>query len=114
MFKQLANAAQLMKQAQAMQGRLQELKEGLERLQVTGQAGDGLVEVDASGDQRVLAVRIQESARTAGGQLLEKLVLVAANDALEKARLAAAESMQSAAGGFPGMGDMLSQLGSES
>lgn len=112
MFKQLSNVAQMMKHAQAMQGRLQEVKDDLARIQVIGSAGGGLVEVEATGDQRILAVRLSESARTGDPRQLEELVGLAVNDALDRARLVAAESMQSLAGGLPGMGDILSQFGS--
>jgi len=114
MFKQLANVAQMMKQAQAMQGRLQELKDGLERLRVTGSSGNGLVEVEASGDQKIVAVRISDSVRNGDPTRLEQSVVDAVNDALDRAKHAAAESMHAMAGGLPGMGDMLSQLGSNS
>ncbi len=112
MFKQIAGVAQLMKQAQAMQGRLQEFKEGLERIRVTGTAGEGLVEVDASGDQRILAVRIDSAVVAGDARRLENLIVTATNDALDRAKQAAAESMQSTAGRIPGLGDMFSQFGS--
>jgi nucleoid-associated protein EbfC len=112
MFKQIANLAQIMKQAQAMQGRVQELKARLEAIRVTGSSGGGLVEVDASGDQRILAVRIQSDALPRGVTGLEELVVTATNDALDRAKHAAAEVMQSATGDLGGLGDMFPQLGS--
>jgi DNA-binding YbaB/EbfC family protein len=111
MFKQIANIAQLMKQAQAMQGRFQELKAQLEEVRVTGSAG-GLVEVDASGDQRIVAVRIQDEALSRGTAALEELIVRATNEALDRAKQAAAEAMQSATGDLGPLGDMFPQLGS--
>ena len=111
MFKQLANIAQLMKQAQAMQGRLQELKQSLEQIRVTGSAGNGQVEVDAAGDQRILDVRIESSAFSGDARQLEQLIVQATNDALDRAKQAAAEAMQSATGGMEGMQDLLSGFG---
>ena len=112
MFKQIANIAQLMKQAQAMQGRFQELKARLEDVRVTGSAGGGLVEVDAAGDQRIVAVRIQSDAIARGTASLEDLIVSATNDALDRAKQAAAEVMQSATGDLGSLGDMFPQLGS--
>jgi DNA-binding YbaB/EbfC family protein len=113
MFKQIANIAQLMKQAQAMQGRFQELKARLEEVRVTGSAGGGLVEVDAAGDQRIVAVRIRDEAIAQGASSLEDLIAAATNEALDRAKQAAAEVMQSATGDFGPLGDMFPQLGSK-
>ena len=112
MFKQIANIAQMMKQAQAMQGRFQDLKARLEEVRVTGSAGGGAVEVDASGDQRIVAVRIQNDALAQGAGTLEDMIVSATNDALARAKHAAAEAMQSVAGDLDGLGDLLPQLGS--
>jgi DNA-binding YbaB/EbfC family protein len=113
MFKEIANIAQLMKQAQAMQGRFQELKARLEEFRVTGSAGGGLVEVDAAGDQRIIAVRIQDEAIARGAASLEDLIATATNEALDRAKQAAAEVMQSATGDLGPLGDMFPQLGSK-
>lgn len=112
MFKQIANIAQVMRQAQAMQGRLQELKDRLSTIQVTGTAGNGAVAVDVSGDQRILAVRIDDQAAQLDLRTLEAFLAAATNDALDRAKLAAAETMQSATGEMPGMSELMSQLGS--
>ncbi|WP_145031108.1 YbaB/EbfC family nucleoid-associated protein [Caulifigura coniformis] len=112
MFKQIANVAQLMKQAQAMQGRVHEIKAQLENLRVTGTSTDGMVEVDAAGDQRIVAVRIRPEALIAGAAALEQQVAFATNEALDRAKLAAAELMQSATGDLSGLGDLFPQLGS--
>jgi DNA-binding YbaB/EbfC family protein len=111
MFKQIANIAQLMKQAQSMQGRLQDLKAQLEQVRVTGSADGGAVEVEASGDQRIVAVRIQDDALARGAGHLETLLVAATNDALDRAKLAAAELMQSATGDLGGLGDIFPQAG---
>jgi nucleoid-associated protein EbfC len=112
MFKQIANIAQLMTQAQAMQGRFQELKAQLEEVRATGSAGGGLVEVDAAGDQRIVAVRIQNEALASGTASLEELIVRATNEALDRAKQSASEVMQSATGDLGPLGDMFPQLGS--
>jgi nucleoid-associated protein EbfC len=108
MFKQLANVAQMMKQAQALQGQLQGLKQRLETVRVVGLTAG--VEVEVTGDQRVVAVRIGEPALNGDRSRLEQSILEATNQALEKSRVAAAEAMQAASGEGGGFGDLLSQF----
>jgi len=114
MFKGLGNIASMLKQAQEMQQRLQELQEGLGKLRVEGTAGGGLVTVEATGQQRIVAVRVDPSLLHAEDQeMLEELVAAATNQALDKARQAAADEMTKLTGGLevPGMQEALSKLG---
>lgn len=114
MFKGLSNIAGLMKQAREIQGRAAEMKERLAQTRVEGTAGGGMVVVEASGDQRLTACRIEPSLIASGDrEMLEDLFLSAANQALDKSREAAAAEMQNLAGGFdiPGLGDALQNLG---
>lgn len=104
----------MLKQAQEMQQRLQELQEGLGKLRVEGTAGGGLVTVEATGQQRIVAVRVDPSLLRAEDQeMLEELVAAATNQALDKARQAAADEMTKLTGGLevPGMQEALSKLG---
>ena len=54
----LANLGSIMKQAQQMGGKLQEVNAQLKTQRTTGSAGGGLVEVETNGLGEVLAVRI--------------------------------------------------------
>ncbi len=114
MFQGFSNIAGLMKQAREMQSRAAEMKERLAQLRVEGSAGGGMVTAEAAGDQRVTACRIEPSLLSGGDrELLEDLILSAINQALDKAREAAANEMQSLAGGIdlPGMKEALANLG---
>lgn len=114
MFGGLGNIASLMKQAQAMQHRIGEMKEGLGRLRVEGSAGGGLVTVEATGHQQITSVRIDPSLTGEGDrEMLEDLIIAATNQALEKAKAAAADEMSKVTGGLeiPGMQEALSKLG---
>jgi len=113
MFKGLGDLASLMKQASQMKGLVGEMQEKLGRVRVTGTAGGGMVQVEVSGHQKVLSCTISESLAAAGDrEMLEDLVVAATNQALEKAREAAAEEMNQMAGGLdmPGLSDALSQF----
>lgn len=114
MFKGLGNIASMMKQAQAMQQRFGEVQESLARLKVEGSAGGGLVTVEATGQLQIVSVRIDRSLSASDDrEMLEDLLVAATNQALEKARTAAAEEMAKITGGLeiPGMQDALSKLG---
>jgi DNA-binding YbaB/EbfC family protein len=117
MFKglsQLANLPGLLKQAQEMRGKLEQLNAELKTKRVTGAAGGGLVEVDANGLGEALAVRIDPSLiEKQDRELLEDLLPAAINAAQQKAKELHAESMQALTGGFDlqGLGNALGGLG---
>ena len=114
MLKGLGDFASLMKQARQMQGRISEVQESLSRLRVQGNAGGGMVTVECNGQQKILVCKIEESLIESGDQeMLEELVVAAVNQALDKAKEAAAEEMGKITGGLdlPGLGEALSKLG---
>ena len=117
MFKGLGNLANLpglIKQAQEMGSKMQQLNAELKAKRVTGSAGGGLVEVDANGLGEALAVRIDPSLiAKQDRELLEDLLPAAINAAQQKAKELHAEQMQSLAGGMniPGLSDALGGLG---
>lgn len=94
------NIGQLMQQAQKMQENLKRAQEELAELEVTGQAGGGMVEVTLDGRHGVRGVRID---RSAGDDLemLEDLVAAAFNDAVNKVQQAREEKLSGLTGGMP-------------
>jgi DNA-binding YbaB/EbfC family protein len=113
MFKGLGNIAALVKQAQEMQGRVGEMQEQLGRLRVEGSAGGGMITVEASGQLRILAVRIEPSLlESEDREMLEDLLVAATNQALEKARDAAAEEVSKLTGeiNIPGLSEALAKI----
>jgi nucleoid-associated protein EbfC len=117
MFKGLGNLANLpglIKQAQEMGSKMQQLNAELKAKRVTGSAGGGLIEVDANGLGEALAVRIDPSLiAKQDRELLEDLLPAAINAAQQKAKELHAEQMQTLAGGMniPGLSDALGGLG---
>jgi DNA-binding YbaB/EbfC family protein len=97
----------LMKQAQAMQAKMQEMQAELERIEVEGQAGGGMIRVTltAKGQMKVLA--IDDQLLNADNKvMLEDLILVAHEDARKKAERLLEEKMKDMTGGLavpPGM-----------
>ena len=109
----LANIGTLMKQAQEMSGRMQQLQQELKGKRATGQAGGGLVEVEVNGLAEVLTVRIDPSlVEKNEREMIEDLLPAAFNAAQRKAREMHAEAMQSLTGGLPigGLQEALAQL----
>jgi DNA-binding YbaB/EbfC family protein len=95
----MQNLDDLMKMAQDAQAKLMQAQEDLDKVEVEGAAGGGLVRIRASAKGRIIAVDIDESLLSASEkQMVEDLVAAALNDARAKADLAAAEAMRGATG----------------
>ena len=114
MFKGLGNLAGMLKQAQEMQGRMAKMQEELAQVRVEASAAGGMVTVEASGQQKILSIRIEPSLLDDSDcEMLEDLLVSATNQALDKAKEAAAAELGKLTGNMviPGLGDALSQLG---
>ena len=114
MFKELSQLASLMKQAQGMSGKMQEMKDRMAALRCEGQAGGGMVTVEVNGQMKVVSCRIDQALLQSGDrEMLEELVCAATNQALDKIRETQANEMQQLTGGLniPGLGNALSGMG---
>jgi DNA-binding YbaB/EbfC family protein len=112
-FKGLGNIASLVKQAQEMGAKMQEMTEELRHQRTTGTAGGGLVTVEANGLAEVLSVRLDPKLFEQGDrELAEDLITAAVGQALVKAKEMHVEAMKSLTGGvdMPGMTDALARL----
>jgi nucleoid-associated protein EbfC len=94
------NIAQLMQQAQKVQENLKKAQEELAGLEVTGQAGGGLVEVVMNGRHEVRRVSIDPEVGD-DREMTEDLVAAAVNDAVNRVQKASQEKMSSLTGGMP-------------
>ncbi len=79
-----AQIAQLMQQAQRMQEEMQRAQEELARLEVTGSAGGGLVNVVMSGRHETRRVNIDRKLLADDPEMAEDLIAAAINDAINK------------------------------
>lgn len=104
----MKNMFDIMKQAQQLQSRMQNLQAELETAEVEGRAGGGLVAVVMSGKGEVKKVAIDPSLmKEDEREVLEDLIVAASADAKAKAEALAAEKMKSVTGGLalpPGLG----------
>jgi DNA-binding YbaB/EbfC family protein len=91
----------LMKQAQQMQGRVQKLQEEVEKVEVIGESGAGLVKITMTGRHDVRKVHIDSSLLDETKDVLEDLVAAAMNDAVRRAEKNQQEKMSELTAGIP-------------
>jgi DNA-binding YbaB/EbfC family protein len=95
--------AGLMKQAQAMQDNLKKAQEELALIEVSAEAGAGLVKVTMTCKHEVKRVEIDPSLLADDKDLLEDLVAAAFNAALRKAEETSEAKMGKITAGMPGL-----------
>lgn len=95
----------IMKQAQAMQENLRKAQEELAKIEVTGSAAGGLVNIVMTCRHDVKRVSIDPSLLEDDKEVLEDLVAAAMNDAVRKAEAATQQRMAGLTSGFniPGL-----------
>lgn len=92
---------EIMKMAQAAQQQLMDAQANLDKVEVEGVSGGGLVKIKATAKGRILGVSIDDSLLVpAEKSMLEDLIAAAINDARGKADAAAGEQMQSMTSGL--------------
>ena len=97
----------IMKEAQKLQAQMAALQEEVGKRKVEATAGGGMVTVEANGKQELTAVKIDpEVVNKDDVQMLEDLVLAAANEALRKSRELVQQELGKLTGGLkiPGLG----------
>ena len=93
----------LMKQAQRMQRQMEEGQMELETKEFTAKAGGGAVEVTVTGKKEITKVKLSEEAVDPDDiEMLEDLIVAAANEALRQADEANTELMSKMTGGLGG------------
>ena len=98
------NMNNLMKQAQKMQKQMEESQKDLETKEFTAAAGGGAVQVTVSGKKEITKVKLsQEVVDPDDVEMLEDLIMAAANEALRKMEEETAQAMSKLTGGL-GMG----------
>ncbi|MCF6336611.1 Nucleoid-associated protein YaaK [hydrothermal vent metagenome] len=83
----------MMKQAQEMQANMQKAQEELANMEVTGQAGGGMVSVVMTGRHDVKRVSIDDSLMGDDKEMLEDLLAAAVNDAVRQVESTSSEKM---------------------
>ena len=91
----------LMKQAQRMQRQMEEASKQLEEKTYTAAAGGGAVEVTVTGKKEVTAIKLAEEVVDPEDiEMLQDLIVAAANEALREAAKDSEETMSRITGGM--------------
>ena len=91
----------IMRMAREAQTKLMEAQQNLDKIEVEGVSGCGLVKIKASAKGRIIHVDIDESLLVASEkQMVEDLVAAAINDAAQKLEAATREKMAAVTGGM--------------
>ncbi|MDX2465160.1 MAG: YbaB/EbfC family nucleoid-associated protein [Porticoccus sp.] len=91
---------ELMKQAQGMQQKMQQMQAEAVKAEVTGESGAGMVQVVMNGRHDVRKVTVDPSLLSEDKEFLEDLLAAAVNDAVRKVEEAQKESMSKLTGGM--------------
>ena len=92
----------LMKQAQAMQQKMQDLQAEVENIMVEGQSGAGMVRVTMTAKGVMRGIAIDDSLlQPSEKEILEDLLVTAHEDARRKGEALVAEKMQAITAGLP-------------
>jgi DNA-binding YbaB/EbfC family protein len=89
----------MLKQVQQMQDKMSKVQAELETETVEATAGGAAVRVVATGNQKIVSVTIDPAAAS-DTEMLQDLVAVAVNEAMEKSKQLAASKMQAVASGL--------------
>jgi DNA-binding YbaB/EbfC family protein len=93
---------EILQMAQNAQAELQKAQDNLDKVEVDGTSGGGLVTVRATAKGRVLGISIDDSLLQPGEKaMLEDLVAAAFNDAKAKADAAAAQELNKMSSALP-------------
>ena len=97
------NMFDMMGKARDLQKKMQEVQQSLASQHVSAQAADGKLSVEASGARRLTAINIDSDLlQTATPAALQRYIITAVNQALDKAdELAAAEMKSQTSGMLP-------------
>jgi DNA-binding YbaB/EbfC family protein len=102
MFDKLKDLGGLMAQAQQMQQKIKDLQDQLERQEIVGSSGAGLVKVTVNGRGETRRLEIDASLfKPEDKGVVEDLIVAAANDARAKVEETVQEQMRTITGGLP-------------
>jgi DNA-binding YbaB/EbfC family protein len=98
----MKNFAEMMKQAQQLQGRMADMQADMERTMIEGRSGGGMVVMTLTGKGNMAHVKIDPSLlKVEDAEILEDLIVAAHNDAKVKVEEAMKDKMKSLTGGLP-------------
>jgi DNA-binding YbaB/EbfC family protein len=98
----MADFLDLMKQAAELKSKMEAMQAELDRSEVEGTSGGGLVTVTLSGKGEMRSVKIDDSLiKPSEKEIMEDIIIAAHADARRKAEAVLQAKMKSVAGGLP-------------
>ena len=95
----------LYKQAQQMKKKMSQVQSEIDALEIEGESGGGMVKVIVNGKKTLISVDVNPEIMKEDKEMLEDLILIAVNHAIEKVDGISKEKMASITGGMnvPGL-----------
>ena len=106
MSKGIGGLANILKQAQAIQSRLEEVRQAAANKTVEASAGGGMVTVVVNGKLEVVKIRVERGLLDTGDvEMLQDLIVAAVNQGVKSAQRLMADEMSKLTGGLaiPGL-----------
>ena len=105
MFPKGGGMGGMYKKAQQMQKKMAEIQEELDSMKVEGEAGGGMVKVVVTGKKNIVSVNVNQEILGEDKEMLEDLILVAINQALDKVDSISKDKLGALTGGMniPGL-----------
>lgn len=94
------NMAKMLKQAQDVQKKIENVQSELDDLQINGESGGGLVKTTVNGKMELLDISLQADILEEEKDMIEDLIISAVNNALAKAQEESQNRMNSVTGGM--------------
>tara|TARA_B100001175_G_scaffold309387_1_gene311010 strand:- start:144 stop:467 length:324 start_codon:yes stop_codon:yes gene_type:complete len=98
MFK--GNMSKILKQAQDMQKKMENVQNELSDLIVEADSGGGMITVKVNGNQEILELNIDQEAQNEEKEVLEDLIISAINKAIALVKSKSQDKMNSVTGGL--------------
>lgn len=95
----------LYKQAQQMKKKMSQVQSEIDALEIEGESGGGMVKVIVSGKKTLISIDVNSELMKEDKEMLEDLILIATNNAIQKVDDISKEKMASITGGMnvPGL-----------
>ncbi len=98
----IGNIGKMMKQAQQMQQRMKDLQKEVAALEVTAEAGGGMVKVTMNGEHHISRIQIDDSLwQEQDKEMIEDLIAAGCNQAVQSIAQLTQEKQQELMAGMP-------------
>ena len=97
-----SNMSKMLKQAQEVQKKIENIQYELNDLHISGESGGGMVKATVNGKMELLDLNLQDNILQEDKDIIEDLIISAVNNAMTKAQEESQNRMNSVTGGMLG------------